>query len=206
MEKVTKFIIITVLQKIWILIYGIKSSVFLDADTNISEMRPISIVLWPKHGILPREVGLYLPIHGAIHFPGDQTLNKHRPCQNSRGYSPSSHRQGLGSIPGGFFLNKLTLGQVQIEYNDFPLSVIFQQCYMFIFIYLIIYLLNQSFIHLPVTLYNLSEWQRRWVTHCKKTDTIVKTLNFTFTKLKELSLFTISVMARIGKSHIVSFN
>ena len=52
MEKVTKFIIITVLQKIWILIYGIKNSVFLDADSSISEMRRISTLLCPKQGVL----------------------------------------------------------------------------------------------------------------------------------------------------------
>jgi hypothetical protein len=102
MEKVTKFIIITVLQKIWILFYGIKNSIFLDADTSISEMPPVSTLVCPKHGVLPREVGIHLAIYGVIYFPGDQTLHKHRPRQNSRSYSPASHRWGLGSIPGNF--------------------------------------------------------------------------------------------------------
>jgi len=51
-KKVAKFIIITVLQKIWILIYGIKNSVFLDADTSISEIPPTSNLLCPKYGVL----------------------------------------------------------------------------------------------------------------------------------------------------------
>jgi hypothetical protein len=52
MEKVSKFTFTTVLQKIWILIYGIKNSVFLDADTSISVKPPISTLLCPKHGVL----------------------------------------------------------------------------------------------------------------------------------------------------------
>lgn len=144
----------------------------MDADTSISEMLPTSTLLCPKHGVLPREVGIYLRIHGVIHFPGDRTLNTHRPCQNSRNYSPASHRRGLGSIPESFIwilffcflVNKLTLGQVLTEYVDFSLSVIFHQCY----ILLLVYLFNQSFINLPVTLYNLSKWQRRWILHFKK--------------------------------------
>jgi len=153
MEKVSKFSIITVLQKSWILIYGIKKSVFLDADTSISVKPPISTLLCPKHGVLLES--LYLPVHDVIHFPGDQTRNTHRPCQNSRGYSSASQRRGLGSITGSFiwtfFVKRLTLRKVLIEFVDFLLSIIF--CYIFLFIYLF----TKSFIHLPVTLYILSE-------------------------------------------------